>query len=412
MHSVLFLVHRIPYPPNKGDKIRSYHLLRYLSGRYRVFLGAFVDDPFDFQYKPVVDGLCQESLLIPIHSTRRKIASLGGLLTGEALSLPYYRNRQMQAWVDATIERESIDTVVVFSSTMAQFVEGDRHAALNRIADFVDVDSDKWAQYAARASGPRAWIYRREAAALQKYERAVARSFDATLLVTQSEADLFRRIAPESARRISHFDNGVDTEYFDPALAMDSPYAPGGPVIVFTGAMDYWPNVEAVQWFVADVLPTVRASRADVRFVIVGSNPTEAVVSLGRQAGVEVTGRVPDVRPYLRYADVAVAPLRIARGIQNKVLEALAMARPVVCSGPAAEGLRDSADIAAATADDAPDFARKVLAALGGAERPSYREFVLRHYSWESQLEKVGHLIDRGAVSVRCVDAADVLSAE
>ena len=107
MLSVLFLVHRIPYPPNKGDKIRSYHLLRYLSGRYRVFLGAFVDDPFDFQYKPVVDGLCQESLLIPIHSTRRKIASLGGLLTGEALSLPYYRNRQMQAWVDATIERES-----------------------------------------------------------------------------------------------------------------------------------------------------------------------------------------------------------------------------------------------------------------------------------------------------------------
>ena len=146
MLSVLFLVHRIPYPPNKGDKIRSYHLLRYLSGRYRVFLGAFVDDPFDFQYKPVVDGLCQESLLIPIHSTRRKIASLGGLLTGEALSLPYYRNRQMQAWVDATIERESIDSVVVFSSTMAQFVEGDRHAALNRIADFVDVDSDKWAQ--------------------------------------------------------------------------------------------------------------------------------------------------------------------------------------------------------------------------------------------------------------------------
>ena len=182
MQSVLLLVHRIPYPPNKGDKIRSYHLLRYLSSRYRVFVGAFVDDPFDLQYDGEVKALCEQAMLLPMNPTRRKIASLQGLATGEALSLPYYRDSRMQSWVDATLAREPIESVVVFSSTMAQFVDGPRYAHLNRIADFVDVDSDKWAQYAARASGVRRWVYRREAAALQVYERHVAQSFNAVMI--------------------------------------------------------------------------------------------------------------------------------------------------------------------------------------------------------------------------------------
>ncbi len=395
MRSILFLVHRIPYPPNKGDKIRSYHLLKYLSQHYRVFLGAFVDDPFDLRYDKDVRSLCEQSLLVPMSPSRRKVASLSGFLTGESLSLPYYRNRAMQAWVDATLAGQSIDSVVVFSSTMAQFVDGPQYAHLNRIADFVDVDSDKWAQYASRTSGVKRWVYEREARALQKYERHVAAAFDATLLVTQAEADLFRRIAPASAERISHYDNGVDTAYFDPELVPESPYAAGGPVVVFTGAMDYWPNVEAVQWFVDAVLPLIRARREDIRFAIVGSNPTEAVLALGQRPGIQVTGRVPDVRPFLKFADVAVAPLRIARGIQNKVLEALAMARPIVVSGPAAEGLRDSPEIEQATADDAAAFAGKVVERIGTPAQVSHRAFVTDHYSWESQLSRVARLIER-----------------
>lgn len=396
MRSVLFLVHRIPYPPDKGDKIRSHHLLRYLSRHYRVHLGAFVDDPFDKRYEGEVARFCASSCLVPLNPRLRKLASLPALLGSQALSLPYYRSRQLQAWVDATVQREAIDTVLVFSSTMAPYVADARFRSLNRIADFVDVDSDKWAQYAERTSGVRAWLYRREARALACHERKIAGEFDATLLVTQAEADLFRRIAPECASRVDHVDNGVDTDYFDPALPLSSPYAEGGPVMVFTGAMDYWPNAQAVQWFADEVLPLVRQRQPDVRFAIVGSKPGADVLALGRRPGILVTGRVPDVRPYLRFAAVAVAPLQIARGIQNKVLEALAMACPLVCSGPAAEGLRAAPELARASADTPAAFADKVLERLTVGTCPEHRAFVIAHYSWESQLAKVGQLIDRG----------------
>ena len=395
MRSILLLVHRIPYPPNKGDKIRSYHLLRYLSRRYRVFLGAFVDDPFDLQYEAKVRELCAGVHLVTMSPRARRLASLRGLVTGEALSQPYYRDGGLQQWVDETLVHEGIDTVVVFSSTMSQFVDGARHAGLRRVADFVDVDSDKWRQYARRAgSGPRAWVYGREATRMLAFERRVAAQFDATLFVTKAEADLFRSLAPECAGKVGHYENGVDTDYFDPSLPYENPYPPGGPVMVFTGAMDYWPNAEAVTWFSDEVMPLVLAQSPQARFAIVGSNPTEDVKALGRRPGIIVTGRVPDVRPYLRHADVAVAPLRIARGIQNKVLEALAMARPVVCTGPAAEGLHDSPLIAQSTADDAEGVARMALERIGAADCPMHRALVLEHYSWESHLEAVGALID------------------
>jgi sugar transferase (PEP-CTERM/EpsH1 system associated) len=406
MTNVLLLVHRIPYPPNKGDKIRSYHLLRHLAQRHRVFLGAFVDDPFDRQYEGAVSPLCVDQFLAPMNPRARKLASLRGLLTGEALSLPYYRVAAMQRWVDDTIARQRIEAVVVFSSTMAQFVEGDRHRGLTRIVDFVDVDSDKWLQYAARGRGPKAWVYAREGRLLLSYERRVAADFDASLFVTEAEAALFRRLAPEVAEKVGYFENGVDTEYFDPSQPFEDPYPAGRPVLVFTGAMDYWPNVEAVTWFADEVLPRIRLARPDVRLAVVGSNPTETVRALGNREGITVTGRVPDVRPYLRHAAVAVAPLRIARGIQNKVLEALAMARPVVCTPPAAEGLRPSPLMEAATADTPEAVALLVLENLGRGEVPGHRAYVVEHYGWDANLAVVDRLLEPRAAPARPAAAA------
>jgi len=396
---LLMLVHRIPYPPNKGDKIRSYHLLRHLAAEHDVHLGAFVDDPHDWPHRATLEDLCASLHLVSLPPLARRLRSVSGLFSGEALSLPYYRHRTMQRWVDKTIERERVSHAVVFSSTMAQYVQGARHARLRRVADLCDVDSDKWRQYAEGKGGPARWLYAREARKLLVAERAIAREFDATLFVTRAEAELFRGLAPESAERIGHYENGVDTDYFDPATRFDSPYGNGGhdndaPVIVFTGAMDYWANVDAVQWFVREIWPLVRAAAPRARFFIVGSNPSAAVRDLESHEGVHVAGRVPDMRPWLAHADVAVAPLRIARGTQNKVLEALAMARPVVCTNAAASGLDLPAGGGFRVHDDPADFAVAVLALAGAGHNPAGRSRVTESFAWSANLRTVDRLLE------------------
>lgn len=399
MSRLLLLVHRIPFPPNKGDKIRSYHLLRHLAGRHEVFLGAFVDDPQDWKYEAELDRLCRQVKLVDLDPTRRKLASLAGLLTGEALSVPYYRNAEMQRWVDDVLVSEGVENVVVFSSTMAQFVSGDRYARLHRIADLCDVDSDKWRQYAEGKRAPVRWVYAREARALLACERRIAQEFDATLFVTQAEAELFRSLAPEFAAKVGAYDNGVDTDYFDPEPGFESPYADQSPVAVFTGAMDYWANVDAVTWFAAVVWPRVLARVENAKFYIVGSNPGAEVKALGNRPGIWVTGRVPDVRPYLAHADLAVAPLRIARGTQNKVLEALAMAKPIVCTSAAAAGLRIEASAGFRIEDEPSAFAAAILALFGHGPCPEGRERVTERYSWDANLRVVDELLGQRPVS-------------
>lgn len=402
---LLMLAHRIPYPPNKGDKIRSYHLLKHLARNHEVHLGAFVDDPQDWRYRTALDDLCASTKLLPLRPLLRRVASSGALFQGQALSLVYYRNRRLARWVDETIVARGITHVVVFSSTMAQYVQGARYASMRRIADLCDVDSDKWRQYSEGRNGVLRWVYAREARELLEVERSIAREFDATLFVTQAEADLFRTLAPESAARVGHFENGVDTDFFDPDVAFESPYpaprtsASAAPVVVFTGAMDYWANADAVRWFVREIWPLVQARAPDARFFIVGSNPTPAVQALAAQSGVSVTGRVPDVRPYLAHADVAVAPLRIARGTQNKVLEALAMARPVVCTRAAASGLNLPEADGFRVHDDAQDFADAVLAAARNRANPAGRSRVTESFGWCANLREVDRLLDTAATA-------------
>lgn len=391
---LLLLAHRIPFPPDKGDKIRSYHLLRHLSGRYRVSLGAFVDDPSDLQYEAPLRALCHEVGLFPIQPRARRLASLSGLLVGEPLSVRYYRDRRMSRWIESVRQRGRVRAVVTCSSTMARFVAGREWSGVTRIADFVDVDSEKWRQYADSARPPLSWVYAREARTLLAYERRIAASFSRTLFVSQSEAALFAARAPETANRVGHLSNGVDADYFDPDRQLPDPYPPGGPVIVFTGAMDYRPNVEAVSWFAEAILPRIARQRPDARFWIVGNRPSRTVLELRKREGVTVTGWVPDVRPYLGHASVVVAPLRIARGLQNKVLEALAMARPVVCTTAAADGIDPEGRHVAAIEDDAEPFAAATVRAMQGGVRADARRLVRERFSWEHHLSALGPMID------------------
>lgn len=392
---LLLLVHRIPYPPNKGDKIRSYHLLRHLAQRYTVHLGTFIDDENDLQYIDTVKAWCGDSHFIRLNPRLAKLGSLTALLHKRPLSLDYYRSAEMQDWVDGIVKKHAIQRVMIFSSVMAQFTEN--VTAARRVIDFVDIDSDKWRQYADKKSWPMSWLYRREGQCLLSYERKLACAYDASLFVSQAEADLFKQLAPESVAKIGYFNNGVDTEYFSPDLPHDNPYSTNEKVMVFTGAMDYWPNIDAVQWFVSEVFPGVRQCHPGALFYIVGSRPSEQVLALASVEGVRVTGSVPDVRPYLAYAQVAVAPLRIARGIQNKVLEAMAMAKVVVVSAQALEGISVKSGEGLLLAESASQFIDTLADVLNQAA-PKI-ETLARHkvntlYDWNSNLLAVDRLLE------------------
>jgi len=392
MARLLFLAHRIPYPPNKGDKIRSWNILRHLTARHEVALGCFVDDEEDWQFTPVLREICAECHFAPLKPGWARLKSLTGLARGAPLSLTYYRDAGLARWVGGMMKGFSPEGIFLFSSPMAQYVASHAGGNIPVVMDFVDVDSDKWAQYAREKSGPARWVYRREARTLSEAERAIAGWASASVFVSRDEAALFRSRAPESADRIDFLNNGVDADYFSPDETLANPFSAAGPQLVFTGAMDYWANVNAVSWFAGEILSRVRAEIPTAGFTIVGGKPTAAVEALGQTAWVTVTGRVPDVRPYLQHAAAVVVPMRIARGIQNKVLEAMAMARPVIATPQAAEGIDARAGEELIIADGAPALARAIVTqlrtphcGLGAAARRR----VVQDYSWDSQLAKL-----------------------
>lgn len=390
MESLLFLAHRIPYPPNKGDKIRSYHFLKYLTDTYNVHLGTFIDDPNDWQYTDKLDAICAETCYLKLNPFEAKIKSLKGLLTGEALSLPYYKNQAMQDWVDSTIKTYSIKKVFIFSSVMAQFINKTHDVEM--FIDFVDVDSDKWRQYANSKKGLGAWVYQRESNYLLNYEKKIAKQAKVSFFVSEQEADLFKNLAPEVCEKITPINNGVDTDYFSPEQTFTSPYPRNEDIIVFTGAMDYWANVDAVRWFAEDIFSHITKNYPAVKFYIVGSKPSKEVEALANNT-VVVTGAVDDIRPYIAHAKLAVAPLRIARGIQNKVLEAMAMGKYVIATSAAMEGISYNEPLDVFVGDEV-DVVIKQLEELLRKNSVTMvsnnnREFVIAMYSWEKNVNKL-----------------------
>ena len=388
MANILYLVHRLPYPPNKGDKVRSYHLLKHLVRHHRVFLGTFIDDPEDEVHISTLRGMCADLHVARLDPRLAKLRSLNGLLAGEPLTLRYYRDANLQNWVDNVLREQKIDSAVVFCSAMAQYVEN--KPRLPVVIDFVDVDSAKWTQYAPQHRWPMSWLYKREGETLLAYERQMAVRAARSFFVTEAEAALFTRQAPECSVRVEAMCNGVDADYFAPEENRGSPYPTTEIPVVFTGAMDYWPNVDAVRWFSQEVLPGLLERHPNVRFYIVGRSPTPEVQALASDQ-IVVTGTVPDVRPYLQHAAVVVAPLRIARGIQNKILEAMAMSRPVVAStecAAAVDAVFGQELLTAGTAQEFIETIDSLLADPGKADNigPLARQRVVERYSWEAHL--------------------------
>jgi len=390
--NILYLVHRLPYPPNKGDKVRSYHLLRHLQKNHRVFLGTFIDDPDDEQHLPALQAMCPDVHVERINPRTAKVKSLTGLLTGEPLTLAYYRNAGMQAWVTQVAVAHPLQACVVFSSAMAQYAQPLR-LQVPMLVDFVDVDSAKWTQYAPAHRWPLSMLYRREGRRLLAYERAMTMQAHRSYFVTPNETALFVSQAPECEGRVESMPNGVDSDFFDPATRLPSPFKADEQAVVFTGAMDYWPNVDGVAWFAQDMLPRLIARYPKLRFYIVGRSPAPQVRALAGEH-VLVTGTVPDVRPYLQHASAVVAPLRVARGIQNKILEAMAMQQPVVTVNSCADAIGATQDQGLLRADTPEEFVQALQLLLDSPAQTvalgrHARTYVEGAFSWQAHLQKI-----------------------
>ncbi|MGH8280184.1 MAG: TIGR03087 family PEP-CTERM/XrtA system glycosyltransferase [Gammaproteobacteria bacterium] len=413
MSSVLFICHRLPWPPTKGDKIRSYHVLRRLAEHYNVYLGAFVDDAADWQYVSAVKALCADTCIRPLTRSRMRLRALGSLARGEALTVGVYRDRVMRRWVERVIAERKLDLALGYSSGIAPFLM--RHSQVRRVMDFVDVDSDKWRQYAEMRHGWAGVIYRREARRLAPFERAIAAEFDASLLVSEAEARLFRSRAPESASKVQGISNGVDAEYWDPGRVYPNPYQTGERAIVLAGAMDYRANVHAAQWFAREIWPRTYVGQQAARFYIVGSNPTAAVRALGRLPGIVVTGRVKDVRPYIAHAHAVATPLRIARGIQNKVLEALAMEKVLLATPEAFEGIEDFKGRVGCISASPEVMTAEALRALNLPQPvrvPAARTQVLSRYAWTRALDAYENVLRNAPLGVAAARTASVVGLE
>jgi len=400
--NILYLCHRIPFPPDKGDKIRSYHQIDDLARRHRLHVVTFVENDADERHVPALRERCA-TLSIAKRSRWGTMAKAAlALLTGEAASVRCFHSAELERSVARILATERIDLVLVFSSAMAQYaIAWDQGP---RVIDFVDVDSEKWSAYAERTRGPMALVYRLEAERLRRHDLAAARVFDRSIFVSHAEGDLFRRLGAEGT--IDVIPMGVDLEAFRPGGAPD-PESPNE--IVFVGMMNYFPNVDAVSYFAHEVLPRVQESVPNARFTIIGRSPSAPVRALAKLPRVSVTGSVDDVRPYLRRAAIAVAPFRISRGMQSKVLEAMASGLPVVGSSLAFQGIPAGDAGGVEGADTAESFAAAVIRLLTNADLRRLRgsrarAYVEQHHRWSDQAAALETLLS-DAAGARCSSA-------
>ena len=397
MGDILFLAHRIPFPPDRGDKIRSHHLLKGLAKLGRVHVGTFAETEQDRAEQSSLATIAA-SYCLPTRSKSLPRAGFEALLGNRAVSQTAFFDRDLATWVRDTLARHPIDTIVVFSGQMGQYIPSDFAGRV--VVDLCDVDSEKFATYAQESGFPRAILYRREAAMLTAEEVRLARSAETTLLISEKEADILRTRPGAAQADIRALGNGVDTAFFDPSISDPHPSMSGDEYhIVFTGQMDYPPNIAAVERFARRILPMIR-ERIAARFHIVGRAPVSEVVKLGSLEGVTVWGEVADVRPFLRGADAVVAPLLLARGVQNKVLEAMAMARPVLASEEAATGIEATDGQHWRICHDDRAFARAILDLASDRDRAeeigrAARRFVVETMSWDAVENGLAEIIGR-----------------
>lgn len=387
--NILYLSHRIPFPPDKGDKVRSFHQLEHLSKRHCVWCACFVDDPDDRQHIAPLRTYCKDVAAIPLRKSSAMIRGALGWVYGDTITEWYYRRPAMNRAIARWCKSVDFDVVVAFSSAMAPYAL--RVFAGRRVLDLCDLDSLKWMDYAERSTGAKSMLFRSEGRRLATRERQWIRSFDASILISDAEAEA---LGDDDLRaRVHVVTNGVDLTNIESRnyYPQNAHGHTKSPTVGFVGMMNYAPNVDAVCNFVSECWPAIRNAVPEAIFRIVGRSPTRAVRDLDAVSGVSVVGAVEEVATELCAFDVSVAPMRIARGLQNKVLEAMAAKRPVVLTAVAAEGIsaRDGHDFI--IADRPNEIANSVIGLLGDAsdrERLglSARRFVALNHRWEAAM--------------------------
>ncbi len=379
MKRLLFISHCVPHPPDKGERIRAYQELLALRADFRISLACLCRDEGDRRAARQLRGLCEQVVAVPVGGKVGLVRGAIGQLTGRSVTEGFLHSRRLLNWLKGLPPGREFDLAIGYSSGVLQYLLAAPAGA--RVMDLVDIDSAKWNGYAEQSGRLSGWLYERESRRVAQLEVGAIRACDAVVCVSEAEV----RAAPRASRKLCVVPNGVDGEFFRPTQSA----AQAGPVLVFVGSMDYRPNVDAVCWFAAEVWPRLRARFDPAQFHIVGRNPTRAVRRLAGAPGVTVTGSVPDVRPYLSRARVAVTPLRMARGVQNKVLEAMAMARPTVASAAALEGLSVDVGVNILQADTPAQWLERLSDLLTSPERcgrigAAARSMILSKYRWEA----------------------------
>ena len=380
---VLLLTHRVPYPPNRGDRIRSYHLLKFLAARAEVSLACTTEEPVPADTRRYLTSFCEEVAICPTTRYGRAAGAATSLVRGGSATEGHFWSPQLAAVLRGWRHRAKFDTVICYCSGMFRYIRDEAFAGIPVVVDLVDVDSRKWLDCASGARGPAGWLYRLESRRVRQLEQELVKRSQAITVVSNVEADLFRELFPDAP--VHTVANGVDLDSCGPTREDN------GLDCVFVGALDYFPNVEGVCRFCREVWPQVHARFPQARFVIVGRQPAASIRRLAAEPGVHVVGEVPDVRPYLRQARLAVIPLQIARGIQNKVLEAMAAAKPVIASPQALEGLKVVPGEHVLQAEMPRDWVAQICALLQDQDEcrrlgDAGRSFVSAHHRWEECL--------------------------
>ncbi len=395
---ILFLAHRIPFPPDKGDKIRSYHVLSYLARKHEVHLGCLVDDRNDLQAVERLREQLPGVIYQELRPLKKRLSMLKALMSGMPLTVNYFQSNDLRKQLRELLEQKNFDAVHVYSSSMAEYVR-DMDVPI-RIIDFCDLDSEKFRQYAELTRGPLSWLYRLESRRLAAYEQRLVPHFHHILFISPEERRLFG--VNGFSDKLKLMSNGVNLdEYQSHELPATSETAPAGkPYLLFIGLMNYLPNIDAARWFTREVFPILKTILPELQFYIIGNHPVRAVKRLHDPAGgVFVTGYLKDLRPYIRNAEVFVAPMRIARGMQTKILEAMAYGAPVVASSAAARGIGARHEKELLVADTASDCVRSVLALLLNEKlrerlRKRAYNFLKQNFNWEQNLRILDSLLE------------------
>jgi len=389
---ILFLAHRFPHPPDKGDRIRSFHLLKWFAARGRAHLATLAHEPVDPRSLEILRDLCATVSVHQITPWGRRARSAWSLARGRSATEGAFQSPSLARALDDWASRTPFKLAVASSSGMVPYLRRASLRTVPALVDLVDVDSQKWLDYASHGRGPIRWLHHLEAVRLRRLERAIPSWATGALLVSRAERDLFSSF--QDATGVHVVENGVDLESLTPREgAIEEPGS-----CVFVGALDYRPNVDAVCWFCREVWPEVLRRRGDARLRVVGHRPVAVVRELGSIPGVEILGRVPDVRPHLERAGVVVVPLRIARGIQNKVLEGLAMGKAVLASPEALKGFRSELEVPVRRAAAAGEWIEGLLALFDDAEERrrlgrAGRAFALAHHRWDRCLEPLSEIL-------------------